>query len=109
MKESKNQKTVLSDEEIKKIEDTFINQEVVDDFSVLVTFDEIKEKNYSFSAGQYFEIKIKYVSMTEEEFKNKINGYKEELNKLFDENAKLEKQIKDNLEKIKYENLKENR
>ena len=109
VKEGKNQKTVLSDEEIKKIEDTFINQEVVDDFSVLVTFDEIKEKNYSFSAGQYFEIKIEYIPMTEEEFEQKINGYKNELNKLFDENAKLEKQIKDNLEKLKYENLKENR
>ena len=44
-------------------------QERVDDFSVLVSFDEIKEKNYSFSAGQYFEIKIEYVEMTEEEFK----------------------------------------
>ena len=103
VKEGKNQKTILSDEEIKKIEDTFINQEVVDDFSVLVTFDEIKEKNYSFSAGQYFEIKIEYVPMTEEEFEQKINGYKNELNKLFDENSKLEKQIKDNLEKMKYE------
>lgn len=103
VKEGENQKTVLSDEETKKIEDTFIQQKEIDDFSVLVSFDEIKEKNYSFSAGQYFEIKIEYIPMTEEEFEQKINWYKNELNKLFDENAKLEKQIKDNLEKMKYE------
>lgn len=88
----------MSNDEVKKIEDTFIKQEEVDDFSVLVSFDEIKEKNYSFSAGQYFEIKIEYVEMTEEEFKNKINYYKNELNELFEKNRILEKEIKDNLE-----------
>ena len=61
------------------------------------------EKNYSFSAGQYFEIKIEYVEMTEEEFKNKINYYRNELNELFEKNKILEKEIKDNLEKLKYE------
>ena len=88
---------------MKKIEDTFIKKEQVDDFSVLVTFDEVKEKNYSFSAGQYFKIKIEYVEMTQEEFGKKINMYKNELNKLFEENSILQKQIKENLEKIKYE------
>ena len=103
VKEGKNQKTVLSSEEVKKIENTFINQEEVDDFSVLVSFDDIKEKNYSFSAGQYFEIKIEYVEMTQEEFDNKINYYKEELNELFEKNKVLEQEIKNNLEKLKYE------
>ena len=103
VKEGKNQKTVLSSNEVKKIEDTFISQKDVEDFSVLVSFDEIKEKNYSFSAGQYFEIKIEYVEMTEEEFKNKINYYRNELNELFEKNKILEKEIKDNLERLKYE------
>ena len=103
VKEGKNQKTVLSSEEIKKIENTFINKEKVDDFSVIVSFDEIKEKNYSFSAGQYFEVKIEYIEMTEKEFENKMNNYSSELNKLFDENKKLEEEIKKNLEHLKYE------
>ena len=60
-KEGKNQKTVLRSEEVKKIEDTFINQEVVDDFSVQVSYEDIQNKNYSLSAGQYFEFKIEYV------------------------------------------------
>ena len=41
--------------------------------------------------------------MTEEEFKNKINYYKNELNDLFEKNKILEKEIKDNLERLRYE------
>ena len=47
-KEGKNQRTVLRPNEIEKIIDTFNNQETVDDFSVVVTNDQIKEKGYSF-------------------------------------------------------------
>lgn len=102
-KEGKNQRTVLSLEEIEKIENTFINQEVVDDFSVLVSYDEIKEKNYSWSAGQYFDVKIEYVELTPEEFKEKIEGYKTALNALFTEGKELEDEIKKQLEGLKYE------
>ena len=65
VKVGKNQKTVLSNEELDKIVNTFINNDVIDDFSILVTYDQIKEKNYSFSAGQYFDVKIEYVDITQ--------------------------------------------
>lgn len=102
-KDGKNQRTVLSDEEIKKIENTFINQEVIDDFSVCVTYDEIKEKNYSLSAGQYFEIKIEYVELTPEEFSQKMAIYTADLEKYFAEGKTLEEQIKQSLGELKYE------
>lgn len=35
----------------------FQRKEAVEDFSVAVSYDEIKEKGYSLSAGQYFDIK----------------------------------------------------
>ncbi|MEE1289453.1 MAG: class I SAM-dependent DNA methyltransferase, partial [Spirochaetota bacterium] len=54
----------LTNEEIDKIVKTFRNKEVVEDFSVAVTYDEIKEKRYVLSAGQYFDIKIEYVDIT---------------------------------------------
>ena len=41
----------LNDDEIEKIVGTFQRKEPVDDFSVAVTYDEIKEKGYSLSAG----------------------------------------------------------
>ena len=101
VKDGKNQRTVLSDEEIKKIENTFINQEVIDDFSVCVTYDEIKEKNYSLSAGQYFEIKIEYVELTPEEFNQKMATYTTNLEKYFAKGKVLEENIIRNMGELK--------
>lgn len=103
VKDGKNQRTVLTSAEVKQIEDTFINQEVVDDFSVNVTYDEIKEKNYSLSAGQYFEIKIEYVELAQEEFNEKMATYTTNLEKYFAEGKSLEEEIKKSLGDLKYE------
>lgn len=101
--EGKNKRTVLSNEEVKQIIDTFLSNEEIDDFSVKTTYEEIEEKNYSFSAGQYFEIKIEYVDITEEEFKEKINSYKTNLEGYFKVGKNLENEILKNLEDLKYE------
>lgn len=103
VKDGKNQRTVLTPVEVKKIEDTFINQEVIEDFSVNVTYDEIKEKNYSLSAGQYFEINIEYVELTQEEFNEKMATYTANLEKYFAEGKSLEEEIKKSLGDLKYE------
>ena len=102
-KDGNNQKRRLRDEEIDKIVNTFLNKEAVDDFSVAVTYDEIKEKKYSLAAGQYFDVKIEYIPLTQEEFAAKMNGYTEELEKLFAEGDKLQKEIIEQLKKVKYE------
>lgn len=103
-KDGNNQKRRLRDDEIDKIVNTFLNKEAVDDFSVAVTYEEIKEKKYSLAAGQYFDVKIEYVPLTQEEFIAKINGYTEELEKLFAEGDELQKEIIEKLKKVKYEN-----
>ena len=103
VKEGKNQRVVLSDKEVKQIEDIFINHEVVEDRSVSVTYDEIKEKNYSLSAGQYFEVKIEYVELTPEEFKEKMNQYTTNIKSCFETGRFLEEEILKNLEGLKYE------
>lgn len=103
IKEGKNQKTVLSPEEIMKIEDTFINQIIETDFSVLVSLEEIEEKNYSFSAGQYFDVKIEYQEITQEEFKDSIKEYKSKLEQLEKESNNLFSDIIKSLEELKYE------
>ena len=101
VKDGKNQKTVLSDEEVKKIIDTFVQHEIVDDFSVSVTYDQIAEKNYSFSAGQYFEVKIEYVDITPEEFEAKMNAYKTSLAEKFQKGHELEQSIMEQLGGLK--------
>ena len=89
IKENGNQKTKLRTEEIQQIVNTFRNKEVVEDFSVTPTFGEIKEKGYSFSAGQYFDIKIDYVDITEDE----LDNFKTTLRQQFNESHRLEEEI----------------
>lgn len=102
-KEGKNQRTVLKSEEIKKIEDTFIHQDVVEDFSVSVTYEQITEKNYSLSAGQYFEVKIEFVELSPEDFDERMRAYSAKLEELFAEGKELEEEIKEKLGELRYE------
>jgi type I restriction enzyme M protein len=93
VKEGKNQKTVLSDEEENEIINTFNTKTVKEDLSVVASYDEIKAKNYSFSAGQYFDVKIEYIDITKEEFETKMKGFKENLEGMFCEGKVLEDEI----------------
>lgn len=103
IKEGKNQKTVLSEEEENLIIDTFKNQESKEDFSILVSYENIKNKNYSFAAGQYFDVKIEYVDITAEEFEARMNEYKSNLNEYFKQSHDLEDEIQKQLGQLIYE------
>ena len=103
VKEGKNQKTVLSGKEEDTIIDTFNTKTAIDDFAVVVSYDEIKAKNYSLSAGQYFEVKIEYTDITAEEFTTKMKTFESNLEDLFAESKTLEKEIQNNLKVLKYE------
>jgi type I restriction enzyme M protein len=103
IKDGKNQKTLLSREEERNIVETFNMKSKVDGFSLIVTFDEIKENDYSFSAGQYFEIKIEYTEITKDEFDKKISESTLNLAKYFEESKKLEVEILNSLKGLKHE------
>ncbi len=103
VKDGKNQKTVLSMIEEQRIIDVFNAKQAEDDFSVTVSYDDIAEKNYSLSAGQYFEVKIEYVDITPEEFSKKMKGFTDNLEDLFNQSHKLEGKIKKQLAGLKYE------
>lgn len=102
-KEGNNQKRRLRDFEIDKIVDTFLNKDIVDDFSVAVTYDEIKAKKYSLAAGQYFDVKIEYVELSQDEFNARMTAYATKLQEYFDEGNKLQTEIMEQLKKVKYE------
>ena len=104
-KDGNNQKRRLRDFEIEQIVSTFQNKEAVDDFSVAVTYDEIKAKKYSLAAGQYFEVKIDYVELTQDEFNAKMAEYTENLQKFFAEGNALQAEIMEQLKKVKYEKM----
>ena len=101
-KEGNNQKRRLRPFEVDQIVNTFQNKESVDDFSVAVTYDEIKEKGYSLSAGQYFDIKIDYVDITEEEFNQRMANYKQTLTEQFAESHRLEDEIMAQFDILKF-------
>lgn len=103
VKEGKNQKTLLSHIEEERIINTFNAKEAVDDFSVVVNYDDIKAKNYSLSAGQYFEVKIEYVDITQGEFEQLLKGYESTIDDLFSASNALEEKIKKGLKEMKYE------
>jgi len=75
----------------------------VADFSVVLSYDEIKAKNYSLAAGQYFDIKIEYSEITPEEFQQKVNDYSNKLSEYFEQGKKLETEILKNLKQLKIE------
>lgn len=102
-KDGNNQKRRLRDFEIDQIVETFLNKEVVDDFSVAVTYDEIIAKKYSLSAGQYFDVKIEYVELSQNEFEERMLAYQTKLQEYFDEGIKLQGEIMEQLKKVKYE------
>lgn len=101
-KEDGIQKHRLTADDINRIVSTFRGGIAEDGFSVAVTYDEIKEKNYSLSAGQYFDIKIEYVDITAEEFAERMNGYRTKLTELFAESHRLETEILQQLDTLKF-------
>ncbi len=102
VKEGKNKKTLLSPKEGDLIIETFGNHETIDDFSIVVSYEQIREKNYSLSAGQYFDMKIEYVDITHEEYKKKIHGFKDKMKTLFAESKNIESQMFKQLDRLKY-------
>ena len=100
---TRNQRTYLSDDEIEHIIDTFNSRKEVEDFSVLVSLDDIAQKNCSFSAGQYFKVKIEYVELSPKEFQEKMCGFQSYLRKFFDEGHQLEHDILQQLESLSHE------
>jgi type I restriction enzyme M protein len=103
VKEGKNQKTLLRPSEEQHIIETFNEHIAVEDFSVVVSYEQIKEKNYSFSAGQYFEVKLSYVDITKDEFENRLKEFNKNLANLFNQSQELDRTIRAGLKTIVHE------
>ncbi|NLK27167.1 MAG: SAM-dependent DNA methyltransferase, partial [Clostridiales bacterium] len=70
---------------------------------VVVDYEDIKAKKLSFSAGQYFEVKIEHIEMTPEEFAEKMADFSLRLESLFAEGRELESKIKKVLGELHYD------
>ena len=103
VKEGKNQKTLLSATDEAQIIDTFNNKETIDDFSTVVSYEDIRAKNYSLSAGQYFEVKLQYVDITSDEFASRLKTLESDLRNLNSESESLHTKIEASLKTLRYE------
>ncbi|KQH83780.1 N-6 DNA methylase [Vibrio furnissii] len=93
VKEGKNQKTVLTPEEEQQIIDVFNNKWTEEDLSVAVSYDEITAKNYSLSAGQYFEVRMEHIEITPDQFADRMQKFTKNLEKMFSESREVESKI----------------
>lgn len=100
--ENGNQRTVLSKNEEDKIINSFIKREESEDFSILVSLDELKKNDFSLSVGRYFPIKIEYKEINQKDFSSKMDEYQNELNSLFEEGTFLEKKIFSSMKEMYY-------
>lgn len=103
-KGTKNQRTYLSADEIDRIINIFNQRLEVDDVSVAVSLDDIAAKNFSFSAGQFFKVKIDYVDISDADFKIKLQTFHSDLQKFFADSRQLEIDILSQMETLNYEN-----
>jgi type I restriction enzyme M protein len=103
IQDGNNQKTVLTAIEEEKIINVFNDKKAVNDFSVVVSYEDIKAKNYLLGAGQYFDLKIEYSEISHKEFVDKLNSYETNLITLFNESKTLEKIIQADLSRLNYE------
>ena len=97
------QYTRLLPEEEEQIISTFEKHEAVDSFAVVPSYAEMADKDYSFSAGQYFEVKIEHVDISPEEFKAKMAAFMAEFNELSAQSVKLDEEIRNQMGRLWYE------
>ena len=103
IKEGKSQKTLLSEAEEQKIISSFNDHKAIDDFSVIVDYESIKKRNFSFNPGQYFDVKISYQNISVKEYEENLSLHQDSLYKLFNESQKIDAAIKNQLARLKYE------
>lgn len=101
--DGKNQKTVLSADEVDYIIETFVSKKTVPEFCVITSYDAIAAKKYSISPGQFFEATIVYTEISHEEFLSKISAYRKNLNELSNRSNELSSQIDRTLSGLSYD------
>lgn len=99
IKEGKNQKTILSKNEINKIVDTFINNKEEEMFSVHASVEQISDNTYFLPASNYFdyyndikEISIEDFNKENEIFLNTLDEYEKKSKELI---SKIKEEVSD--------------
>lgn len=106
IKDGKNKKRVLNPSEINNIINIFNNMIVREDVSIQVEYEDFKKRNYSFSAGQYFDVPMIYEKITTEDFEKMKSEIFNEISRLVEERRICENIFFEDLKGIEYEEVK---
>lgn len=106
VKEGKNKKRILNLAEIEEIVNIFNNKIEKENLSILVNYAEFKDRHYSFSAGQYFDVKMETSDITTEEFDSETNKFLNEIKLLIHSRNIMEEQLKSDIIKVNYDEAK---
>ena len=82
---------------------TFVNKKTVENFSIAVSYEELEAKKCSLAAGLYFDVKIEYEELSQEEFNNKMSELTRQLESYFEKGNSLQREIMEQLKNVKYE------
>lgn len=99
-KDGNNLRTFLDQTEINTIVDTFNNQTNIDGFSVIVSYQDVIDNGYSLNAGQYFDVNIEYVDITHDEFIQRLNNSKSQLQIMLNADADTNSELMSQLDKL---------
>ena len=99
-KDGKNQRTILSIEDELKIINAFSSNDAIDGFCAKVTIEQIRAKKYTWSIGQYFDIKIPFIELSGNEFEEKINQYSNDIEELFASGNSIQNTIQNNIKRL---------
>lgn len=97
------QRTILSEEETLKVINTFKTKHEEENFSIKISREEVVKKSYSFSAGQYFPVKIEYIDISVDDFNDRLDAIKQSLGNHFSKSEELDEKIISVLGELKYE------
>lgn len=81
----------------------FKKHEAVEGLAAVPSYEDMENRDYSFSAGQYFEVKIVCEPITAEEFANRITAFNTSLAEMMERGAMLDKEILTQTGKLRYE------
>ena len=101
IKDGKNQKTLLADDEEQLIIDTITGAIATEGFSVVETYADLKSGKYSFNPGTYFDISVEQIELSAEEFSAAMEESKAKLSAMFNESKTVEREIMSSFEVLK--------
>lgn len=94
---------VLSDADEQLIIDTFKRHEAVEGLAEVPSYEDMEANGYSFSAGQYADVKIEYTPLTTGEFRDRMEAFNVKFAQMMERGAMLDKEIQTQMEKLRYE------